>query len=79
MITEKLRQIVANHLGVEEHQITDDASFINDLGADSLDTIELVMAVEEEFGIEIGDAEWESAVTFGNAVALVNKIKGIVQ
>lgn len=79
MTTDTLRKIVSDHLGVEQKDIKDDSAFIDDLGADSLDTIELVMAVEEEFGIEVDDAEWESAVTFGNAVALIDKIRGVVQ
>ena len=55
----KIKAIVAEQLGVEEAEITDDASFVDDLGADSLDTVELVMALEEEFGIEIPDEDAE--------------------
>ena len=55
-IKEKVKKIVADHLGVDEDKVTDEASFIDDLGADSLDTVELVMAFEEEFGSEISDS-----------------------
>ena len=55
----KIRKIVADHLGIEEEKVTEEASFIDDLGADSLDTVELVMAFEEEFGSEISDSEAE--------------------
>ena len=74
-ITQKVKQIIVNKLGVEESQITDTASFTNDLGADSLDTVELVMAFEEEFGIEIPDDAAETIQTFGDAVRF---IKGAV-
>ena len=55
----KIKKIVADHLGIEEEKVTEEASFIDDLGADSLDTVELVMAFEEEFGSEISDSEAE--------------------
>ena len=58
---QKLKKIVADHLGVEEEKVVDEASFIDDLGADSLDTVELVMAFEEEFGSEISDSDAEKS------------------
>ena len=61
------------HLGVEAAQVKEDAKFIDDLGADSLDTVELVMAFEEEFGIEIPDDAAESIVTVGDAVKYIDK------
>ena len=70
---EKLTRIVREHLGVEENKIVDDANFIDDLGCDSLDIVELTMAVEEEFGIEVRDDEAENAGTFGQMVALVEE------
>ena len=68
----KVKKIVADHLGVEEGKVTDEASFIDDLGADSLDTVELVMAFEEEFEIEIPDEEAENIQTVKNAVDYIN-------
>jgi acyl carrier protein len=70
-IAERVRKIVVEHLGVEEEKVTDSASFIDDLGADSLDTVELVMAFEEEFGIEIPDDAAETIQTFGDAVEFI--------
>ena len=72
-IADKIKQIVVEHLGVEEAKVTLEASFIDDLGADSLDTVELVMAFEEEFGIEIPDDAAESIVTVGDAVKYIDK------
>jgi acyl carrier protein len=72
-IADRVRKIVVEHLGVEEDKVVDNASFIDDLGADSLDTVELVMAFEEEFGIEIPDDAAESIQSFGDAVAFVTK------
>lgn len=63
-IPDRVRKIVVEHLGVEEDKVTESASFIDDLGADSLDTVELVMAFEEEFGIEIPDDAAETIQTF---------------
>ena len=71
-ITDRVRKIVIEHLNIDEDKITDGASFIDDLGADSLDTVELVMAFEEEFGIEIPDDAAESIQTFGDAVKFIN-------
>ena len=70
-ISEKVKKIVADHLGVEEEKVTNEASFIDDLGADSLDTVELVMAFEEEFGAEISDSEAEKILTVGDAIKFV--------
>ena len=60
---DKIRQIIAEQLGVKKEEVTDNAKFVDDLGADSLDTVELVMALEEEFGIEIPDEEAEKLAT----------------
>ena len=66
-----VKRIVVDHLGVEEAKVTEEASFIDDLGADSLDTVELVMAFEEEFGSEISDNEAEKILTVGDAVKFI--------
>ena len=70
-INSKVKKIVADHLGVDESKDTDESSFIDDLGADSLDTVELVMAFEEEFGSEISDTEAEKILTVGDAVKFI--------
>ena len=67
----KVKKIVADHLGIEEEKVTEEASFIDDLGADSLDTVELVMAFEEEFGSEISDSEAEKILTVGDAIKFI--------
>ena len=67
------REIIINELGVEPEKVTDDASFVDDLGADSLDTVELVMAFEEEFGLDIPDEDAEKMRTVGDAVRYLNK------
>jgi acyl carrier protein len=67
----KVKEIIAEQLGVDSTEVVNEASFINDLGADSLDTVELVMAFEEEFGIEIPDEEAEKIQTVGNAIDYV--------
>ena len=72
-VAERVKKIVVEHLGVEEAKVTDNASFIDDLGADSLDTVELVMALEEEFGVEIPDDAAESIQTVGDAVKFIEK------
>ena len=66
-ISDRVKKIVVEHLGVDEDKVVDNASFIDDLGADSLDTVELVMAFEEEFGIEIPDDAAENIQSFGDA------------
>ena len=70
-ISSKVKKIVADHLGTDEAKVQDDSSFIDDLGADSLDTVELVMAFEEEFGSEISDSEAEKILTVGDAVKFI--------
>jgi len=67
-VAERVKKIVVEHLGVEESKVVENASFIDDLGADSLDTVELVMAFEEEFGIEIPDDAAEKILTIKDAV-----------
>ena len=69
----RVREIIINELGVEPEKVTDDASFVEDLGADSLDTVELVMAFEEEFGLDIPDEDAEKMRTVGDAVGYLNK------
>ena len=71
-IAERVKKIVVEHLSVDEDKVTESASFIDDLGADSLDTVELVMAFEEEFGIEIPDDATESIQSFGDAVKFIS-------
>jgi acyl carrier protein len=70
---ERVKKIVVEHLNVDADKVVEGASFIEDLGADSLDTVELVMAFEEEFGIEIPDDAAESIVTVGDAVKYIDK------
>ena len=70
-ITDRVKKIVVEHLNVDEGKVSDDASFIDDLGADSLDTVELVMAFEEEFGSEISDSDAEKILTVGDAVKFI--------
>ena len=70
-ISSKVKKIVADHLGIDETKVTDQSSFIDDLGADSLDTVELVMAFEEEFGSEISDGEAEKILTVGDAIKFI--------
>jgi acyl carrier protein len=70
-IESKVRDIIVEQLGVNAEQVTNDAKFIEDLGADSLDVVELVMAFEEEFGIEVPDDEAEKLVTVGDVVRYV--------
>jgi acyl carrier protein len=72
-IAERVKKIVVEHLGVEPEKVNDKASFIDDLGADSLDTVELVMAFEEEFGCEIPDDAAETILTVGDAVKFLEK------
>ncbi|MFN0130871.1 MAG: acyl carrier protein [Verrucomicrobiales bacterium] len=70
-IEQKVRDIIVEQLGVNADQVTPEAKFIEDLGADSLDTVELVMAFEEEFGIEVPDEEAEKLLTVGNVVQYI--------
>lgn len=70
-ISERVKKIVVEHLGVDEGKVTEAASFIDDLGADSLDTVELVMAFEEEFGCEIPDDAAEKIVTVKDAIDFI--------
>ena len=70
-VSSKVKKIVADHLGIDEAKVTEESSFIDDLGADSLDTVELVMAFEEEFGSEISDSEAEKILTVGDAVKFI--------
>jgi acyl carrier protein len=70
-IADRVKKIVVEHLGVDESKVTENASFIDDLGADSLDTVELVMAFEEEFGVEIPDEAAEKIVTVKDAVSFI--------
>ena len=72
-IEEKVKDIIVEQLGVNPEQVTPTASFIEDLGADSLDTVELVMAFEEEFGVEIPDDAAETILTVGDAVKYIDK------
>jgi acyl carrier protein len=72
-INERIKQIVAEQLGVDEDQVTSEASFMDDLGADSLDTVELVMALEEEFDIEISDEDAEKIQTVQDAIDYIGE------
>ena len=74
-VKQKIKKIVADHLGIEEEKVIDEASFIDDLGADSLDTVELVMAFEEKFGIEIPDDAAETIQTVQNAIDYIENKK----
>ena len=75
-IAERVQKIVVEHLGVNEADVKLESSFIDDLGADSLDTVALVMAFEEEFGIEIPDDAAENIQTFGDAVKFITDASG---
>ena len=70
-VADRVKKIVVEHLGVDESKVTENASFIDDLGADSLDTVELVMAFEEEFGIEIPDEDAEKITRVKEAVEYI--------
>ena len=70
-ISNKVKKIVADHLGIDEVKVQDESSFIDDLGADSLDTVELVMAFEEEFGAEISDSQAEKILSVGDAIKFI--------
>ena len=75
-VAAKVKAIIVDKLGVDESEVTNEASFTNDLGADSLDTVELVMALEEEFGCEIPDDDAEKITTVQQAIDYVNKANG---
>ena len=70
-VASRVKKIIVDHLGVDEAKVIEEASFIDDLGADSLDTVELVMAFEEEFGSEISDSEAEKIITVGDAIKFI--------
>ncbi len=72
-VEERVKDIIAEQLGVKKEEIKPESSFIDDLGADSLDTVELVMALEEEFGIEIPDEDAEKMTTVGEAVKYIEE------
>ena len=73
---DRVKKIVVEHLGVENEKVTEEASFIDDLGADSLDIVELVMAFEEEFGVEIPDDAAEKITTVKDAISYIDSNKG---
>jgi acyl carrier protein len=70
-VSEKVKVIIVDKLGVDESEVTNEANFINDLGADSLDTVELIMEFEKEFDIQIPDDKAEAIATVGNAVSFI--------
>jgi len=72
-ISEKIKSVIAEQLGVKPDEVTDQAKFVDDLGADSLDTVELVMALEEEYGIEIPDEDAEKLTTVGEAIKYIEE------
>ncbi|MBI3802275.1 MAG: acyl carrier protein [Nitrospirae bacterium] len=72
-VEERVKKIISEQLGLEEEDVTPEASFVEDLGADSLDTVELVMAFEEEFGIEIPDEDAEKILTVQNAIDYIKE------
>lgn len=75
-VQEKITEIIVEQLGVKPEEVTPEASFVDDLGADSLDTVELVMALEEEFGIEIPDEDAEKIQTVGDAIRYIDEKAG---
>ena len=75
-VADQVKKIIVEQLGVDEEEVTPDASFVDDLGADSLDTVELVMAFEEEFGMEIPDEEAEQLQSVGDAIRYIQEKAG---
>jgi acyl carrier protein len=75
-IVNKVRAIISDQLMVDPSEVTDASSFVEDLGADSLDTVELIMEFEDEFGVEISDEDAEKISTVGEAIAYMNKLLG---
>lgn len=75
-VNDKITEIIVEQLGVKQEEVTPEASFVDDLGADSLDTVELVMALEEEFGIEIPDEDAEKIQTVGDAIRYIEEKSG---
>lgn len=75
-VSDRVKEIIVEQLGVNDDQVVPDAKFVEDLGADSLDTVELVMALEEEFGAEIPDEEAEKLTTVGDAIKYIENMKG---
>ena len=78
-IEERVKKIVVEQLGVKEDEVSNDASFVDDLGADSLDTVELVMALEDEFGTEIQDEEAEKITTIQQAIDFITEKMGATE
>jgi len=75
-VSEKVKAIIVDNLGVDVTEVVEEASFTNDLGADSLDTVELIMEFEKEFNIQIPDDKAEAIVTVGNAISFIEGAKG---
>ena len=75
-VESKIKTIIAEHLGVKPEEVTPNASFVDDLGADSLDTVELIMALEEEFNVEIPDEDAEKMKTVGDAIKYIEEKAG---
>jgi len=75
-IRKKVKEMIVDSLGIDPEKISSDSSFVDDLGADSLDTVELVMAFEEEFGVEIPDEDAEKLATVGDAISYLEKSIG---
>ena len=78
-VDQKVKEIVVQQLGVNEEEVTEEASFVEDLGADSLDIVELVMAFEEEFNIEIPDEDAEKITTVGQAIEYIQSKSGATE